>query len=348
MKLFYSIRFKLLFSIFVVIALFVPVLVYISAQLGVKQMDVTFYGYTNPQGVRIPGSEDAIMNNTQRWATILAHLVFGSLRESMAKYDVDAMEKIVQMARAQKDIEAVRIFGPNINSKGEGEVRFNGDTPTNPKMVNNIYCGACHNAGGGLNEKGQSLQQKASLVDAQARIDAKLEEATRYVPPPNATPAELAKKGRIIFQGNNPNYEMIVHVYNQPDPCFQCHKSTQKVNGVIQVNVSLKDVVDLLNTMEIQVKTNEENYRKQVIVFGTIFSVLILSILLWIATSIVNKLAKLRYVAERVSLGETDVSLDDIPVSKDEVGELRDSFERMLVAVKFFMMPEEEFPEESL
>lgn len=334
MKLVYSIRFKLLFWIVVVFALFIPFSILISAKLGTQQITDT-YGHSvmgpdhqlyEPevwQG-HINGTSGMINENTKRWATILAHLTFGSLREAMAKYDVDAMSKIVQMARSQKDIEAVRIFGPKLGPSMQGEVRFNGDTPENPKAVQSIDCGACHTPSGTLGESG--LQAKADMVDAQARIDDKL----------------------VTDINGDKNLEMIVHVYNQEDPCWQCHKATQKVNGVIQVNVSLSDVEELKKEIQQQVKQDADNFKRQIIVLGSLAGISALGILFWIATVIVNRLAKLRYVAERVSLGETDVTLDDIPVSKDEIGELRDSFERMLVAVKFFMMPEDDFPEEGL
>ena len=315
MKFVYSIRFRLLISILIFILLFMPVLWIVAIHFGKKELRSTY-----------KTSKREIMKNTKRWTAITARLIFGSLRESMAKYDVSAMEKIVQMARAQKDIEAVRVFGPKMfpgpNNSLVGQLRFNGDTKKRPPQVYNIECSACHTSTGALRIKVKT--QKAAMVDAQARIDVRT--------------SALNIKHHGVF-------EMIVHVFNQADPCYQCHLPTQKVNGVIQVDISEKNVRKLLRSMKKKEKETEKKFEQQIVLWTLLFMFISSAILLVIATGIVNKLAKLKSVAERVSLGETNVTMEDIPPSSDEVGELRDSFERMLVAVKFFMTPEEE-PEE--
>ncbi len=297
------------------VLLFMPVLWYIAIHFGKKELKSTY-----------KTSRREIIKNTKTWTAITARLIFGSLRESMAKYDVSAMEKIVQMARAQKDIEAVRIFGPKTfpgpNNSLVGQLRFDGDTKKHPSLVYNIECSACHTSTEALRFKMKT--RKAAMVDAQARIDVR-------------THALNIRKHRV--------FEMIVHVFNQADPCYQCHLPTQKVNGVIQVDISEKNVRKLLRAMKKNEEKTKKKFEQQTVLWTFIFMFISSAILLFIATGIVNKLAKLKSLAEQVSLGETNVTLDDIPPSADELGELRDSFERMLVAVKFFMTPEEE-PEE--
>jgi methyl-accepting chemotaxis protein len=69
---------------------------------------------------------------------------------------------------------------------------------------------------------------------------------------------------------------------------------------------------------------------------------LILAVIL--AGSITKPIAHLRNVAEKVSLG--DLSIKVKVDQRNEIGELGDSFERMVTAVRFFAMPDEE-PQES-
>jgi HAMP domain-containing protein len=305
-------------AIFAFIIISVPLLVITVLHFGKKELQVTYVEGRNK-----------IMSDTQEWSLVLTHLTFGALSRSMDDGDVDALQKLTTMAREQKDIAAVRIFSPEFaagtNGKLNGILLFTGDTHGFPKEVKKINCGECHNSDGTLNQTGLALKPKPSMLDSQVRIDANWR----------------AKN----LQGNR-SFDMIVHVFNQAS-CSECHThpSTQKVDGVLQVNLSLRGVKKLLRRMKRRAERNEQRFKNEVIVWTLVCVVVLAAILLFIATGIVNKLAKLRYIAEQVSLGETNVTLDDIPPSADELGELRDSFERMLIAVKFFMMPEEE-PEE--
>ncbi|MCL4513792.1 MAG: hypothetical protein M1421_07275 [Candidatus Eremiobacteraeota bacterium] len=318
MKFIYSIRFKLLAAILLFVAFSVTLLLYTVLHFGGKELKVTYNE-----------GKKKIISDTKEWSLILAHLTFGALSRSMEDGDVDALQKLTTMAREQKDIEAVRIFSPQLaagnNGKVKGVLLFTGDTHGYPKKVKKIDCAECHNSDGTLNQTGLALKPKPAMLDSRVRIDANWRAEN--------------------LQGNR-TFGMIVHVFNQAS-CSECHThpSTQKVDGVIQLNISLKDVKKLLKRMHRRAEQNEHHFRNEVLVWTLVCVFSLSAILLFVATGIVNKLAKLRYIAEQVSLGETNVTMDDIPPSSDELGELRDSFERMLVAVKFFMMPEEE-PEE--
>lgn len=62
------------------------------------------------------------------------------------------------------------------------------------------------------------------------------------------------------------------------------------------------------------------------------------------ATALVKPVSDLKNAAEKISKGDFDVELDIRP--GDELGELADSFERMVAAIKFFRNPGEDVPEE--
>ncbi len=54
---------------------------------------------------------------------------------------------------------------------------------------------------------------------------------------------------------------------------------------------------------------------------------------IFLAGSITNPIKKLRDLADKVSMGDLDVA--NTVTAKDEIGDLSESFDRMVVAVKF-------------
>ena len=86
--------------------------------------------------------------------------------------------------------------------------------------------------------------------------------------------------------------------------------------------------------------------RDQVMWFGAGLALLALAFALLVARSLVRPLAELKSATERISKGDFDVQLN-IPPS-DEVGELAESFERMVAAIRFFRERSRETEEEPL
>lgn len=291
-----SIRFRLLFFSIVTLAAAFYVLISMTIVEGEKQIRRTH-----------ERTEQEIKDATKRWSTLLNRVAFGSMRESMAKYDIEGMDKIVKMIRRQTGVQAVRVYRP------AGKMAFNGDTQETGVQVDLLDCKACH---------AQSLRVtdvKAEMVDAQSSINAKITND---------------KAGSRTFL-------LVTHIYNQEDPCWQCHGSSNKVNGILQMNFSLKEMDEKLAELKEKMLATLAEYRRKALFWGWTLFFVGGVIITAIATAIVNKLAKFKTVAEKVSMGETTVSIDDIPPSLDEIGELRDAFGRMLVAVRFFMLPEE-------
>ena len=64
------------------------------------------------------------------------------------------------------------------------------------------------------------------------------------------------------------------------------------------------------------------------------------------ARALVQPLAELRSAADRISRGDFDVQIDI--ASRDEIGQLADSFERMVAAIKFFRERREHEEDEAL
>lgn len=72
----------------------------------------------------------------------------------------------------------------------------------------------------------------------------------------------------------------------------------------------------------------------QIIVFTSLLILVALLLALLVARALVKPLRELELAADRISKGDFDVEID--VRSNDEVGDLADSFERMVAAIKFF------------
>ncbi|MFO8009385.1 MAG: HAMP domain-containing protein [Dehalococcoidia bacterium] len=83
--------------------------------------------------------------------------------------------------------------------------------------------------------------------------------------------------------------------------------------------------------------TNAMLFTLIAVVVGLIILVPLVSIIL--SRGITNPVAQLRDVAEKISMGDMSVSID--VKSEDEIGDLADSFERMVMAVRFLSQEEE-------
>jgi nitrogen fixation/metabolism regulation signal transduction histidine kinase len=72
----------------------------------------------------------------------------------------------------------------------------------------------------------------------------------------------------------------------------------------------------------------------QIAVFTSLLILTALLLALLVARALVRPLRELELAADRISKGDFDVEID--VRSNDEVGDLADSFERMVAAIKFF------------
>ena len=95
---------------------------------------------------------------------------------------------------------------------------------------------------------------------------------------------------------------------------------------------SLEEVKDDLND-----STNSMLYTLIGILIGLVILVPALSALL--SRGITSPIAQLRNAAERISMGDISVNID--VESEDEIGDLAESFERMVMAVRFLSQEEE-------
>lgn len=97
-----------------------------------------------------------------------------------------------------------------------------------------------------------------------------------------------------------------------------------------------------------QINVQTQSLVQKAVISGIIVSLatLALSLLLavMLAGSITKPIAHLRDVAERVSLGDLSIKVD--VNQRNEIGELGDSFERMVTAVRFFAAPDGEAQED--
>lgn len=245
-----------------------------------------------------------IKKSGQSFAVQLHSLIFASLRTAMATYDIQGMKGLLQNARKQPGVEAIRVYSPN------GVMRLDGDKDASRALVGPVDCQVCHGKTGDRDvvERGQ-MKEAAFFVQW---------EEVRNL------------KGERSFQ-------MVSHVLNQRDPCWECHGNENRVNGVIQMNVSLSGLDQSLAGIR---KSGEERlatFRRNVTVISILLLLPVLVIVVIATNSVTQRLEKFRVVAERVSLGDSDVTQEEFPSSRDEVGELWDSFHRMAVSAKFFM-----------
>ena len=65
---------------------------------------------------------------------------------------------------------------------------------------------------------------------------------------------------------------------------------------------------------------------------------------LMLARKITNPILQLRDIADKVSLG--DLNFENTVTAQDEIGELSNSFDRMVTAVRFLVADDEEDQEE--
>jgi HAMP domain-containing protein len=97
---------------------------------------------------------------------------------------------------------------------------------------------------------------------------------------------------------------------------------------------------EVAQTYQEQIERTSKRSVELVIGISIAGLVLALAVSLMLANAILTPVGHLRDVAESVSLGNLDIAVRRY--SEDEIGDLADSFGRMVTAVKFFRMEMEE------
>ncbi|MCP4607804.1 MAG: HAMP domain-containing protein [Planctomycetes bacterium] len=98
--------------------------------------------------------------------------------------------------------------------------------------------------------------------------------------------------------------------------------------------------LDSLETLEDDIADSTSSMTVTVIVILLVAAIIVLGIALWISNSITKPIAKLSEAAEKVSMGDMSVTVD--VKSDDEIGDLAESFGRMVTAVRFLSEDEED------
>ncbi|MBT4512448.1 MAG: HAMP domain-containing protein [Chloroflexi bacterium] len=98
--------------------------------------------------------------------------------------------------------------------------------------------------------------------------------------------------------------------------------------------------LDSLETLEDDLADSTSSMTVTVIVILLIAAIIVLGIALWISGSITKPIAQLNDAAEKVSMGDMDVAVT--VKSDDEIGDLAESFGRMVAAVRFLSEDDEE------
>lgn len=219
--------------------------------------------------------------------------------------DTEGMQEYLRNLRGMEGVESLRIF--NNAALKKYRIAYDGDVSRLHRMATPIDCLACHPGVGDVGEK------KVRMFDTWFYNDAKYTN-------------NLAGNKSLLF---------MTHIYSE-ESCQTCHGSDKKVLGVMQANFSTRE-------LEVMSKNAKDNFIKGQKNFTTIFIyaaigafiVSIFLIYLIVNGMFISKLKKIKGVIEKLSFGDTNVDVNVIPRSKDEIGSLKDSMELMIRAINF-------------
>ena len=219
--------------------------------------------------------------------------------------DLPGIQEYLRKLRGMEGIESLRIFKDTALQKYR--IAYDGDLSRLHRLSAPMDCLACHPGIGDIGEK------KVRMFDTWFYNDAK-------------STVNLAGNKSLLF---------MTHIYNE-ESCKSCHTSDKKVLGVMQANFSTRE-------LEIMSKNAKDNFLKEQKNFTAIFVymaigsfiVSIIFVYLIINGMLISKLKKVKGVIERLSFGDTNVDVNVIPRSKDEIGALKDSMELMVRAINF-------------
>ncbi len=98
--------------------------------------------------------------------------------------------------------------------------------------------------------------------------------------------------------------------------------------------------LDSLEELEEDLNDSTNTVLVTVIIVLVVVAVIVLAVALWMSRRITNPIAQLNDAAEKVSMGDMDVAIT--VKSDDEIGDLAESFGRMVTAVRFLSEDEED------
>lgn len=254
---------------------------------------------------------ELIDGRVRDWGKKITEVFYSSITLSKArieKFDEDDKKHLydnVKILRQEKGIDAVNIFSSD--SLQEPKIKYSGDPIESNRLTKPLDCMACH-----------------SKELTPYKLKALKSDETVFVY------GEPTKNLR-----NEDNYQIITHLYNQQS-CRECHGSANKVVGVIQLNFNVSEGRGALK--EIKAGTLKEMDKTGKIVnLMLIVNLVTALIATFFISFIIKKILKLKNVFESICYGNTDVDLDSITKSKDEVRDIGDALSRMVTAIKIYM-----------
>ncbi len=236
--------------------------------------------------VNLEAQRRQLLQEMVRNSNLVSEVIKRSLRYNMLQYNPDQLYQAIDTIGAQEGIEKVRIFN------ARGQIIYSSDKREVGTVLNKTaeQCYACHSK--------EKPFKKISTSD-RSRIFS-------------------TQKGYQLLGMINP-------IYNEPD-CFNAgchvHPKDQKVLGVLDIDVSLREINDLI----------KDQRNKMVL-----FTLLAVSGIFLIIAVLVNRLLRQPVIqllegTERVAAGDL---MTPIPVtSKDELGILAKSFNQMTARLR--------------
>lgn len=219
--------------------------------------------------------------------------------------DIEGMQNYLRSLRGIEGVESLRIFKDTALKKYS--VAYDGDPSRQHRLTYPLDCLACHPGVGNIGER------KIRLLDTWFYNEAK-------------GSVNLAGDKSLLF---------ITHIYSSGN-CTSCHDSKKKVLGVMQANFATKEFEKLSKETKESFASKSKHFQA-VFVYAAIATFVFSTLLAYVLINgmLVNKLRKIKYVLDQLSFGNTDVNVNVIPKSKDEIGALKESLELMVRAINF-------------
>lgn len=261
---------------------------------------------------KIVNSESELINGRIReWGRKVNEAFYSSITLSKARSDkfTDEHMKLlsdnVKVMRHERGVDAVNIFSPE--SLNDPKMTHTGDTMEGDAVTRPINCLSCHS------KELTPYRLQALKTDESAFV---------Y--------GEFAKNMR-----NEDNYQITTHLYNQ-QTCQQCHNTNNKMAGIVQLNLNLLDSRTAIK--ELKEATIKEIDKTNKIITVMLVVNFITAILATFSISfVIKKVIKLKEVFESICYGNTDVDVDAITKSRDEMGDIGDALSRMVTAIKIYL-----------
>lgn len=261
---------------------------------------------------KIVNSESLFIDGRIReWGGKVNEAFYSSITLSKARSDkfTDEHMKLlsdnVKVMRHERGVDAVNIFSSA--SISEPEMTHTGDTMEGDAVVKPINCLSCH-----------------SKDLTPYRLQALKTDESAFVY------GEFAKNMK-----NEDNYQIATHLYNQKS-CQKCHDPNNKMAGVIQLNLNLLDshtTIKELKTATISAMDKTNKIITVMLVINFVTAILAS----FLISFVIKKIVKLKEVFESICYGNTDVDVEAIIKSRDEMGDIGDALSRMVTAIKIYL-----------